>query len=148
MISITVQEKYLKHCEFFLFCSITQKHSLQHMHPGLTVSRISFQIKAQKLHHISRDSPTFLHVAFQDITKGITLIPMGGSKMCPLKHFKKNSDQRDQKKKSMTNCIVAVNQTHEYKKPSKYIINLSDFQSYFKILFCFTIQITLFGVSL
>lgn len=87
MISITVQEKYLKHCEFLLFCSIIQTHSLQHMHLGLTVSRIPFQIKAQKLHHISRDSPTFLHVAFQYITIGITLIPMSHSTMCPLTHF-------------------------------------------------------------
>lgn len=52
MISITVQEKYLKHFEFLLFCSIIQTHSLQHMHPGLTVSRIPSQIEAQKVHHI------------------------------------------------------------------------------------------------
>lgn len=40
---------------------------------------------------------------------------MGCSRMCPLTNFKENSDQRDQKKKKVTNCIVAVNQTHEYK---------------------------------
>ena len=76
---MTAQEKWLKRCEFLLFCSIIQTHSLQHMHPGLTVGRIPFQIKAQKLCHISRDSPTFLHVALQDVTKGISLIPVDGS---------------------------------------------------------------------
>lgn len=116
-ISMTVQEKCLKHCEFLLFCRIIQTHSLQHMHPGLTVSRIPFQIKAQKLCHVSRDSPTFLHVALQDITKGISLILMDSSLNAESSHFLRKLWLKRQKKKKYdyTYCIVAANQIHEYK---------------------------------
>lgn len=45
---------------------------------ALQQTEFLFQIKAQKLPHFG-DSPTFLHVALQDITKGISLIPVDGS---------------------------------------------------------------------